>query len=136
MALDKTVNELQVLEKPRGLPYARAWNIATRTAHIAVTGVLVGGNAFDVEPDRLLVWMYLSIVTGALLVFIEAYPSFRWFYQGRGVFVYCKLFLLCLIPWMWSYRVAILFAVIIIASVGSHMPGRFRYYSFVHRKVL
>jgi hypothetical protein len=40
------------------------------------------------------------------MVVIEAYPSF------------------CLIPWLWDYHVAILVVVIIIASVGSHMPGR------------
>ena len=121
---------------PRKLPHARAWNIALRTAHIGVTGVLFGGHVFEVDPDRLLVWLGLTILTGAALVFVEAYPSCRWFYQGRGIFVLIKLTLLSLIPWYWPYRVAILVAVIIIASVGSHMPGRFRYYSIVHRRVL
>ena len=47
-----------------------------------------------------------------------------------------KLGLLALIPWAWNFRAPILFAVIVIASVGSHMPGRFRYYSMIHRRVL
>ncbi|MCA9211760.1 MAG: hypothetical protein KDB27_01750 [Planctomycetales bacterium] len=123
-------------ESPRSLPHARAWNIAFRTAHIGVAGILFGGHVFDVDPRRLMIWLYLTIFTGAALIFIEAYPNARWCYQGRGAFVWTKLLLLCLIPWLWSYRVAILIAVIIIASVGSHMPGRFRYYSLVHRKVL
>lgn len=120
----------------RALPKARLWNIACRTAHIGVTGVLFGGHVLDVSPGRLLVWLYLSAFTGVLLIGIEAYPSGRWFHQGRGVLVFCKLLLLCLIPWLWQYRVAILTVVIVIASVGSHMPGRFRYYSFLHRRVL
>jgi hypothetical protein len=118
------------------LPYARAWNIACRTGHIGVTGVLFGGHVFDVSAERLLIWLYLSILTGVFLIAIEAYPSCRWFYQGRAALVFCKLFLLCLIPWLWQYRVPILVLVIVIASVGSHMPGRFRYYSFVHRRVV
>ena len=101
-----------------------------------MTGVLFGGHVFDVSAERLLFWLYLSIFTGVCLIVIEAYPSCRWFYQGRGALVFCKVLLLSLIPWLWQYRVSILVAVIVIASVGSHMPGRFRYYSFVHRRVL
>ena len=33
----------------------RAWNIALRTAHLAAMGVLLGGHAFDVDPERLMV---------------------------------------------------------------------------------
>ena len=82
-------------------------------------------------------WFYLlTALTGIGLVVVEVYPSCRWFYQGRGVAVLVKLALLCLMPRFWSYRVLILITVVVIASVGSHMPGRFRYYSFVHRRIL
>ncbi len=118
------------------LPYARAWNIGLRTAHIAVSGSLVGGHVFDVPRERLLPWLYATIITGGALVFIEAFPRWRWCYQGRGLCVWVKLILLSLIPWFWEYRVPILFVVVVIASVGSHMPGRFRYYSVIHRRVL
>jgi hypothetical protein len=116
----------------------RVLNIALRTAHIGVTSVLFGGHVFDVEKKDLLIWLYLTIATGGILAAIEAYPRWRWFYQGRGAAVIGKLLLLCLIliPQLWSYRVAILVVVIVIASVGSHMPARYRYYSFVHRRVL
>ncbi len=67
------------------MPYARAWNIGLRTAHIAVFGVLVGGHVFDVPKARLLPWLYATIITGAILVLIEAFPRVRWCYQGRGV---------------------------------------------------
>jgi hypothetical protein len=50
--------------------------------------------------------------------------------------VYAKILLMCLIPWIWEYRVTILMLIVVIASVGSHMPGRFRYYSVLHRRVL
>ena len=115
---------------------ARAWNIGFRTAHIAVTGILLGGHVFNVPEAQLRVMLYLSILTGIFLVIIEAYPSLRWLYQGRGVMVLLKLGLLCVILLLWEYRVPILLLVLVISSVGSHMPARFRYDSLVHRRVL
>ena len=120
----------------RVLPHARAWNIACRTVHIAVTGILLGGHVFGVAEERLWLMLALCIVTGLCLIGIEAYPSCRWFYQGRGVLVLAKLLLLFAIPPFWEYRVSILLLVVVIASVSSHMPSRFRYYSIVHRRVL
>lgn len=112
------------------IPYARAWNIAARTAHIGAIAVLVGGHAFDVPADRLYVALWLSIVTGAALVFLEAYSvRLRWLAQGRGLMVLAKIALLLLIPFAWSSRLPILLVVIVLASVGSHMPARYRYYA-------
>jgi hypothetical protein len=116
----------------------RVLNIALRTAHIGVTSVLFGGHVFKQPREELLLWLYLTIATGGILASIEAYPRWRWFYEGRGAAVIGKVLLLCLIliPQLWTYRVAILVVVIVIASVGSHMPARYRYYSFVHGRVL
>jgi len=36
----------------------------------------------------------------------------------------------------WEQRVWLLMLVLVIGSVGSHMPGRFRYYSLLHRRVI
>ncbi len=132
----KTLRNFLFPEPLRVLPFARAWNIALRTVHIGVTGTLFGGHVFDVPAQRLLIWLYLSVFTGVCLTAIEAYPSCRWFYQGRGVLLFIKLLLLGMVPLLWDFRVVILCMVIVIASVGSHMPGRFRYYSVLHRRVL
>ncbi len=131
-----TSQETQSTAPYRKLKRGRVLNIGFRTAHIGVTGILFGGHVFDVPKDRLLMWLGLSILTGAALVAVEAYPRLRWFYQGRGAAVMGKMLLLCLIPWLWDYRVPILAVVMVIASVGSHMPARFRYYSFLHGRVL
>ncbi len=37
-------------------------------------------------------------------------------------------------PLAWDYRLPILLAVIVLGSVGSHMPARFRYYSVIRRE--
>ncbi len=118
------------------VPCARTWNIVLRTAHIAMFSALVGGHVFDVGKAELLPWLYATLFTGATLILIEAFPRWCWFYQGRGLATIAKLVLLAIIPWAWDYRVPVLFAVIVIASVSSHMPGRYRYYSVIHRRVL
>ncbi len=99
--------------------------------------MLVGGHAFDVAADRLYPVLWLVIATGAALIFLEAFSvTFRWPFQGRGLAVIAKLALLAAIPFVWVARLPILLAVIVLASVGSHMPARFRYYSILERRVL
>lgn len=123
-------------DPPRDLPHARAISIMFRTVHIAAIGILLGGHVFEVAEDRLLVWLYLSLISGAGLIGIEVYSSCKWIYQAKGVMVLVKMMLTASVLAFWEQRVWLLLAVLIIGSVGSHMPGRFRYYSFVHRRVI
>jgi hypothetical protein len=114
----------------------RALNIALRTAHIGAMGVLVGGHAFDVTPERLKVSLWLTIGTGLALALVEAGPRLLWFHQARGVMTMAKAALICAVLLAWDYRLPILLAVIVIGSVGSHMPGRYRHYSVLYRRVI
>lgn len=111
-------------------------NILLRTAHIAVMGILLGGHAFDVAPERLIVVLWLTIGTGLGLVAAESRFRPLWLHQGRGIMTMAKLLLLCTVLVAWDYRVPILLAVVVIASVGSHMSSKFRYYSVVYREVI
>ena len=118
---------------------ARAWNIALRTAHIAAMGVLVGGHAFDVGKSDLLVAFWLTMGSGIALAVVEVGPSLVWFHQGRGLMTMAKLALLCAVPFLWDFwsaRLTVVLAVVVLASVGSHMPARLRYYSVIYRTVL
>jgi hypothetical protein len=99
-------------------------------------GILLGGHAFDVESARLVWALALTIASGAALAAIEAGPRLLWFHQGRGLMTLAKLLLLCTVLLAWEYRLPILLAVVVIASVGSHMPARYRYYSVVYRTVI
>ncbi len=114
----------------------RALNIGFRTAHLGAMGVLLGGHAFDLAPERLTVSLWLTIGTGLALVTVESGRRLLWLHQGRGLMTMVKLALLCLVPLAWDYRLPILLAVVVLASVGSHMPARFRYYSVLHRQVI
>ena len=115
---------------------ARFWNIALRTAHLAAMGILLGGHAFDVPPSRLVVALWWTVGTGIALGAVEAGGRLLWFHQGRGLMTLAKLALVAVVPWFWDYRLPILLVVLALASVGSHMPARFRYYSFVYGKVI
>jgi len=99
-------------------------------------GVLLGGHAFDVPPERLLLSLWLTIGTGAGLGVLEAGPGLVWFHQGRGLMTLGKLLLIGAVPFFWTVRLPILLLVVVIASVGSHMPARFRYYSVLYGKVV
>lgn len=114
----------------------RALNIALRTAHIACMGVLLGGQAFDVPFQRLEPSVWLTIATGLALVAVESRGRLLWLHEGRGIMTLVKLALLGALPAVPGHRLAILLAVVVVGSVGSHMPSRFRHYSVVQRRII
>lgn len=120
----------------RGIGSLRAWNIALRTAHIVAGGVLFGGHVFNIGTERLTGWFVSTLVTGALLVIFEIKHGRRWAVEGRGLLVLAKMLILCSLPWFWRQRVPLLFAVIVLGSVGSHMPKRLRHYSLFERRYI
>lgn len=124
-----SVRDLLLPLPARRLPHARAWNVVFRTAHLAAVGTLLGGHVFGVPHDRLLVWLWASIGTGAVLMAIEAFATLDWLMQVSGLLVVLKLLLLLLILVAWDARVAVLYSVVAIAGIGSHMPGKYRHYS-------
>ena len=111
-------------------------NIALRTAHIGAMGILLGGHAFNVDPERLMLALWLTIGTGVGLIALESGAKLLWLHQGRGIMVIVKLALICFVPLFWDYRLPILLTVVVVGSVGSHMSGRFRYYSVYYREVV
>jgi len=105
----------------------RALSVCCRTVHLAGFAVLLGGHVWDVEPARLVPALWATIASGAALAVLEALPDGRWLLEVRGLLVLLKLGLLALVPLAWAHRVALLMAVVVVASVGSHMPRRFRH---------
>src|SRR5271165_1027242 len=117
-----------------GISASRAGNIALRTAHIGVTGMLLGGHFFGIAAERLLPLLYLAVLTGAALGAAELYPNWRGVFEVRSLVIASKVLLLCLVPLLWQYRVAILIVVLMLASAGSHMPRRYRHVSVLDHK--
>ena len=121
-------------DPPRRIRGHRALAVALRTAHLMTFGTLVGGHLFDVEPSRLFPFLLATLATGIALMALELASTCAWLFLGKGVAVLLKLLLLLTVPFFWEHRVAILLAVIVVASVGSHMSSRFRHYSFLTRR--
>ncbi len=98
--------------------------------------LVVGGIAFGAPDERLRGPMLWTIVSGVLLLAIEVARSGVFLYQGAGVASIVKLVLVGLGFHMPGSRLAFYLAATIVASVGSHMSGAWRHWSFLDRKVL
>jgi hypothetical protein len=114
----------------------RALNIALRTVHIGAMGILLGGHAFDVDPGRLLPALWITVGTGAVLGALESGGRVSWLHEIRGVVTLVKVALLLSVLLAWDHRLPILLTVVVLGSVGSHMPKRFRHYSLLRRRVI
>jgi hypothetical protein len=128
------LRSLLLPEPRRRFPHGRAWNVAARTVHLAATGMLLGGHFFGAPADALLPWLWGAIASGAVIFGLELYTSCDWLTQIGGLVVVVKVAVLCVIPFAWSARVPLLLAVVALAGVGSHMPGKYRHYSLLYRR--
>ncbi len=111
-------------------------NIAFRTLHLLAFGILLGGHAFDVPAHVLYLWLVLTVLSGAGLVGLELYQTGHWLFMAEGNLVLLKVILTALAGVWWDHRLAILAVVVVIGSIGSHMPGQYRHYSFLHGREL
>jgi hypothetical protein len=59
-----------------------------------------------------------------------------WMVQVRGVVIIVKLILLALMVSYPAWGSLLLLVIIIISAVISHAPGKLRYYSLYHRRVI
>ncbi|MCB1756085.1 MAG: hypothetical protein KDJ38_11210 [Gammaproteobacteria bacterium] len=115
-------------EEPRTFPFRRTVRTLLRTLHILAIGTLLGGHIFEQPVELLEPWLWASVISGLLLLATDMHASFEVFFQVHGLVVLLKVALLMLVPVFWEQRVWILIAVLVIGSVSSHMPGRFRHY--------
>ena len=117
-------------DPPRRIPRHRALGLALRTAHLMTFGALLGGHLFDVDPARLMPFLMVTIASGVALLALELASTCAWLLMGKGLIVLVKLAILLAVPLCWEYRVPLLLLVVAVASVGSHMPSRFRHRHF------
>jgi len=117
-----------------GLTPLRVYKLLARTVHLIAIAGLVGGHMFGapLEPLRLL--LYLSIITGVAMCAFEAYPNWHFFCQGWALLLWLKLVLLTSVLIFWNARTPILIVVVVIASLGSHMPRALRHGTPFHNQ--
>ena len=124
-----------IIKEKKGRPgLIRTLEILLRTAHIGTTGILFGGAVYAIPFARLVTWHQMAIATGSGLALWEMSHSRHWPYQVRGVMVIAHVGLLGLIFLYPEQRALVLAIVLVLGSVGSHMPRDIRHWSFVHSR--
>lgn len=115
----------------------RGLSLLLRTLHLVSFGILLGGHTFAIEADRLLPALYFTIGSGIGLVALEICATgLYWLLLGKGIMVLLKLLVLLAVPVLWEYRLPLLLVVVVLGSIGSHMPARYRHYSPLEGRVV
>ena len=115
----------------------KRWSkISLRSLHLLAIAGVGGGILFALEKDLWINYWWLALVSGVLMMLMDITANPVWIVQVRGIVIMLKLILLALLgsnPGWDSFLLAI---IIIISAVISHAPGKLRYYSFYHRRVI
>jgi hypothetical protein len=122
--------------EPRAVPGVRGLRTTLRTLHLIAVAALYGGHVYGVDSQRLLPALGASVASGALFMALELYRAPVWLVQVRGVATLVKIALVASVAVAWDWRVPLLTAVLAIGAVSSHMPGRWRYHSLLHGRVV
>lgn len=104
--------------------------------HIASMALVLGGVAFGAPDEKTRGAFVATAISGVLLLAIDLFRSCVFLYQGAGVAALVKLALVGLGYHLPQARLAFYLAATVVGSVGSHMSGTWRHYSFLDRKVL
>ncbi len=128
--------DLWLRVEPRPVPAARILRTALRTAHLIAAGALYGGHVYGVEAERLVPALAAVLATGGAFLALEVYQSSIWLVQVRGVATLAKLAMVAAVALFWDFRVPLLTLAVIVGGVSSHMPGRWRYHSVLHGRVV
>ena len=117
------------------IPGARWLRTGLRTLHLIAVGALYGGHLYAVDATRLQSALLSVLLTGGLLVCFEVWQARIWLVQVRGVATFFKLGLLACTGLALDLTVALLTLALVIGSISSHMPSRWRYHSVLHGRV-
>jgi hypothetical protein len=116
---------------------AKRWTkISLRTLHLLSVAGAGGGILFGLEKELWINYWWLALISGALMMLVDIVSNPVWIVQLRGLVVLFKLILLGLLAVYPAWGQFILLAVIIMSGVISHAPGKLRYYSVYHRRVI
>lgn len=115
----------------------KRWSkISFRTLHLVSVAGVGGGILFGLDKTLWLNYWWLALVSGALLMLIDAVSNPVWLVQLRGITVYLKLILLVLMVSYPAWGSYLLLIIIVISGVISHAPSNLRYYSVYHGKII
>jgi len=115
----------------------KRWSkISLRSLHLLAIAGVGGGILFALEKDLWINYWWLALVSGVLMMLMDITANPAWIVQVRGIVIMLKLILLALLGMNPGWDSFLLAVIIIISAVISHAPGKLRYYSLYHRRVI
>jgi len=115
----------------------KRWSkISLRTLHLLALAGVGGGVLFGLEKELWINYWWLAMASGTLMMLMDIISNPVWLVQVRGVVIYVKLILLACLGLYPEWDSFIMAVIIIISAIISHAPGKLRYYSIYHRRVI
>jgi hypothetical protein len=120
----------------RDFPAQRWVRISVRTWHLLSMGYLLGGTAHGLALADQPIGVWSTLASGLVFVALELYASCVWLLQLKGLAVIAKLLLFGAAVVASGSGLPYLVAAVVIGGISSHMPGKYRYFSPFHGRVL
>jgi hypothetical protein len=110
-------------------------SVLLRSIHISAMGVVLGG-VFLCEGYEVLIYpVWATLLSGGLMLLMDILKDPLVLLQGSGLVVILKLALLSIgFFFLPEHRFGWYLTATLVASVGSHMPGRLRHHRFFRQK--
>ncbi len=110
--------------------------ISLRTLHLLAVAGVGGGILFALDKDIWIIYWWLAMASGALMMLLDIISNPVWLVQIRGLVIMAKLVLLAFLGSYPAWDTTLLIVIIVVSGVISHAPGKLRYYSVYHRKII
>lgn len=123
-------------QPPRNFNGQRWLRISLRTVHLISMVFLVGGVALGHSVTDPPVSLWGTVLSGVLFVGVDLAQSLVWLFQLKGLAVVVRALLLVGAAMAPRSALAMLELTIIIGGISSHMPGKYRYDSIWHGRVI
>ncbi|GGO86157.1 hypothetical protein GCM10011348_36350 [Marinobacterium nitratireducens] len=120
----------------RRVPGKRGINLALRSLHLVGIAGLAGHFLYRLPPEHWLGFLWLGFGAGLAMVLLELYCDGVWLLQLRGQAILGKLVLLGLVIPFPQLLAPMFVLAILISGFFAHAPGRVRYYSLYHGRVV
>jgi hypothetical protein len=120
----------------RSFPGQRWVRISIRTVHLLSMALLLGGFAVGIPLERLPGPLWWTLLSGVAFVGVELHASCIFLLQLKGIAVIAKSLLLWAAWLAPQAALGCMIAAVVIGGVSSHMPGKFRYFSPLHGRVI
>ncbi|GAB6038019.1 hypothetical protein JCM15519_25780 [Fundidesulfovibrio butyratiphilus] len=118
-------------ENDRQRQSLRWLDIAARTAHLGAAAMLFGCAATAGPAGNSTLWQAVVLATGFLLAALEWLRDRHWPHRGAGLLTFLHVGLVVVLRFHPDWTLALLWAILVVGSVCSHMPRGYRHWSIV-----